>query len=140
MAFFPGYVFAQIDLHKVSLNQFDAIPGFMHLVSFDGTPAPISHVIVQEIAQRLEYLEQFPYAKFTPGDLVRFKQNGPLRDLEMVFVGPTNADQRVHVLLTLLGRQKEVSVDITTLEKLPAGPAYQRKRYTRGKGREIKYS
>ncbi|HET8840820.1 MAG TPA: transcription termination/antitermination NusG family protein, partial [Ktedonobacteraceae bacterium] len=139
-AFFPGYIFAQIDLHKVSLSQINTIPGVLHIVSFGGAPSPIPHRIVQEIAQRVQYLDQFPHAKFSPGDPVRFKQDGALQDLEMMFVGPTEASQRVRVLLTLLGRQKEISVDIAALEKLPANPVYRRKRYTRGKGRRIKYS
>ena len=37
----------------------------------------------------------------------------------MVFVGPTTPSKRVRVLLYLLGRLKEVQVDVDALEKIP---------------------
>jgi len=140
VAFFPGYIFARVDLQKVPLSQINTAPGVLHLVSFGDAPTPIPHATVQELAQRLEHLDRSTPTPFASGDVVRFKQGGPLQGLEMIFVGPAASHQRVRVLLTFLGRQQETAVDLGVLEKLPAAPGHPRKRSTRGRGRRIKYA
>ncbi|GHO97484.1 transcription antitermination protein RfaH [Reticulibacter mediterranei] len=138
--FFPGYIFAQIDLQKISLRQINTTPGVIRLVNFGGDLSPIPSSIVETIAQRSLDLDPLMLTDFAPGDLVRFKQNGALQDLEMIFVGPMSSTQRVRVLLTFLGRLKETYVDVASIEKNPIQQVYQRKRGTRGKRRNIKYS
>jgi transcription antitermination factor NusG len=103
--------------------------------------------VIEAISEQLDKLNMLSHQShhnFCSGDLVRVKQ-GPLQDLEMVFIGPTTPSKRVHVLLHFLGRLKEVQVDVETLEKMPGESDIQRElniqpeRYTRGKGRKIKH-
>ncbi len=125
--FFPGYLFAQVDLQKVALSRINSSPGVLRLVEFGGCPQPVPHVVIETIfkeVNRLNMGSHLPHHGFCPGDPVRVK-NGPLQDLEMVFVGPPSPSKRVRVLLHLLGRLKEVQVDADTLERMPGSANFQ---------------
>jgi transcriptional antiterminator RfaH len=117
--FFPGYIFVQADLQKVPRSQINTSPGVIHLVDFGGDPLPVPACVVEEIAERLKQANTFCQPSLRPGDLVRLKHRGPLQDLEMVFIGPTTPSRRVCVLLNLLGRMKEIHVEIESLERIP---------------------
>jgi transcriptional antiterminator RfaH len=143
--FFPGYIFAQADLQKVSLSQINTSPGVLRLVAFGGDPQPVPPYVIEEIAERLKQMEMLNQQPFCPGDSVRIKCDGSLQGLEMVFVGPMTPSGRVSVLLSLLGRLGEVDVDAEALEKVPSSTTSERnvittyprrERYTRGKGRK----
>lgn len=143
--FFPGYIFARVDLQKIAASQINTCPGVLRLVEFGGDPQPVPHSVIETISEQLENLNTgnvFPHHSFCPGDLVRVK-HGPLQDLEMVFVGPTTPSKRVSVLLSILGRLKEVQVDVDTLEKMPGKSDIQLDldirwgRRVQGKGRKM---
>lgn len=141
--FFPGYIFVQANLQKVPLSQVNTSPGVLRLVEFDGDPLPIPRDVIEEIEERLKHANVPNLQPFHAGDTVRMKHDGPLQSLDMVFLGPTTSSRRVRVLLSLLGRLKEVDVDADALEKVSTDEkktliGYQRReRYTRGKGRKI---
>lgn len=147
LPFFPGYIFVQADLQKVSLSEINACPGVLHLVAFGGDPQPVPHTVIEEIAERLKHTDMFKNEPFCSGDAVRVKHGGPLQDLEMIFVGSMTGSSRVCVLLNLLGRLKQVHLDTELLEKVSSRTASEqdviiandiKKRYTRGKGRRIR--
>ncbi|HZO70896.1 MAG TPA: transcription termination/antitermination NusG family protein [Ktedonobacteraceae bacterium] len=117
---FPGYIFAQVNLRKVALSQINATPGVLRLVSFGGTPQIVPGYVIEGIAERLQQMNGPRPQPFRQGDIVRLKNSGPLQDLEMIFVGPVGASQRVNVLLNFLGRLKEAQVNIEVLEKVRA--------------------
>jgi len=117
---FPGYIFAQVNLRKVALSQINATPGVLRLVSFGGAPQIVPGYVIEGIAERLQQIDGSPPQLFRQGDIVRLKNPGPLRDLEMIFVGRIGSSQRVSVLLNFLGRLKEAQVNIEALEKVRA--------------------
>jgi transcriptional antiterminator RfaH len=144
---FPGYIFVQADLQKVPLSQINASPGVLHLVAFGGDPQPVPHAVIEEIAERSKHMDMLKNEPFRSGDAVQVKHGGPLQDLEMIFVGPMTGSRRVCVLLSLLGRLKQVHLDGETLEKAPSRTTCEENvedaksynvRRTRGKGRKIK--
>lgn len=121
--FFPGYIFAQVNLGKVPLSQINATPGVVRVVDFGAGPQIVPADIVESIAERLKQIATFApessaSESFRYGDIVRLKSRGYLQDLEMIFVGHVPASQRVSVLLNFLGRFKEVQVDVKALEKV----------------------
>lgn len=116
--FFANYLFVQADLQHVPPSQINATPGVIRLVAFGGEPQPIPYEVIKMIYKRLDQFDQNNVSPFKPGDVVRVKQEGPLQNLEMIFVGPSTPGYRVTVLLNLLGRLKEVKLDIETLEKV----------------------
>jgi len=56
----------------------------------------------------------------------------------MIFVGPATSSYRVTVLLNLLGRLKEVHLDIDILEKVSSSPSREWEQSTEGKVLKIK--
>jgi transcriptional antiterminator RfaH len=142
--FFPGYIFAHVDLQKAPLSHINTTLGVIRLVEFGGDPQPIPHDVIETITMQLERLNSSHCTpqNFAPGDFVRVK-HGPLQDLEMIFLGPSRPDQRAHVLLRFLGRLKEVHVDVEILEKVPGKlPVQQdmhliRERYLQRTGHKV---
>jgi len=120
--FFPGYLFVQADLQQVPLSRINATPGVIRLVAFGDDPQPVPLHVIEMIYERLARFDQVHLQLFQPGDIVRVKREGLLQDLEMIFLGPVTSGHRVAVLLNLLGRLKEVHLDIEVLEKVPGSP------------------
>ena len=144
---FPGYIFVQADLQKVPLSQINASPGVLGLVASGGDPQPVPYDVIEKIMERLRYMDTLKPEPFCLGDVVRVKHGGSLQDLEMIFMGPMTPSRRVCVLLSFLGRLKQVHLDGELLEKVPSHTDGEKdvntlksnnKRYTRGKGRKIK--
>jgi transcription elongation factor/antiterminator RfaH len=120
--FFPGYLFVQLDPEQGSFHRINSSPGVIRLVSFNGTPEPIASAVVERIYEKVTQLNahQGNMPRFRTGEKVRIKQ-GPLSELELIFLSPTSSHERVRVLLSLLGRQKEVVIPAKTLEKMSLG-------------------
>jgi transcriptional antiterminator RfaH len=138
--FFPGYLFAHMDLGEVALSRINATPGVLRLVSIDDQPQPMPAAAVELIRERVNSLNAhggiIPH-NFQPGDIVRLKR-GPLEGLEAVFVGPMKPVERVRVLIDFLGRQSEAEVDVDLLERTMPVPHTLKARGTRGRGRTIR--
>jgi transcription antitermination factor NusG len=144
--FFPGYIFVHANLQETSKSRINTCPGVLRLVEFGGGPQSVSQHVIDTISQQLDRLNGLPPAHlFNPGDIVQVK-HGPLKDLEMIFIRPVTPGGRVHVLLELLGRLKEVQVDMDVLEKAPVSSLVshelnaQRERYTLVKSKNIQRS
>jgi transcription antitermination factor NusG len=140
--FFPRYIFVRVNLHEVPLNRLNMMPGVQELVRFGGIPQPIPANVVEAIRQQLEHWNAeggLPLHDFEPGESVRFKE-GPLRDLDAIFVGSTKSRDRVHVLMEFLGQQRDIELGVEMLLGTHVGSAIRRSRRTRGKGRHIQQS
>jgi transcriptional antiterminator RfaH len=141
--FFLRYLFVRADLRTVPGNRINAMAGVLRLVSFGATPQPISSSVIEVLRQRVDHCNAqggLLNQSFRPGDMVRLN-NGPLRGLEAIFVGPMRASERVHVLIEFLGGPRAVEVRANALERVATAPMPITKppRRTRGKGRVIKY-
>lgn len=145
---FPGYLFISANLQVISKSRINSCNGVIRLVEFGGFPQAVPQSIIDTLSQRLSNLpecDQYPFRRFNPGDPVQVK-NGPLQDLEMIFVSPMRSGARVRVLLQVLGRLKEVQIDEALLEQASVKPFHlqeaslQGTRRTRGKGRRIDVS
>ena len=146
---FPGYIFVQANLEKVSPSWINSTPGVLRLVDFGGGPQPIPQHIIDGIVEHLQKIKADYYQPFKPGDTVRFKDNESLLDLEMIFLEHATSNGQVCVLLSILGRSKKVLLEVDRLEKVhPAADRdnnlvaahHRRVRYTRGKGRKTRYA
>lgn len=141
-AFFPGYLFASIDLSNADSTLWKWTPGLRYIVKYGERPVPVPDEIITLVSQKLKSMElmtQSPNLKFTPGEIVRIK-HGPFENLLAIFEGSTNPATRVRVLLSTLSRAVRVTVDADNLEKAPAHAveaAAKRSRRTRGRGRRI---
>ncbi|HEY0100006.1 MAG TPA: transcription termination/antitermination NusG family protein [Pyrinomonadaceae bacterium] len=114
---FPGYIFAKFDartmLHKVCFTR-----GVHSVVSFGGSPVPVSDEIISLIRSQIG-ADGFVKlgGDLDVGDEVRIK-DGPLQNFVGVFERKINATNRVMLLLRTVNYQGRVEVDLALLEKI----------------------
>jgi transcription antitermination factor NusG len=116
MPLFPGYVFVKLALRdRLKLLQ---IPGIVHLVSFNGRPAPLQQEDIQAIRNCLDrgrQVEPHPYLK--AGRRVRVR-SGPLRGLEGIILCRKN---KTRFILSFELIMRSVAVEINEMDLVPAG-------------------
>jgi len=115
MPLFPGYVFVRLALvNRLNVLQ---VPGVVHLVGFNGSPAavPVEEVLrVREVLSRGMRAEPHPFLRV--GRPVRVKA-GPLAGLEGILVRRKNR-LRFVVSVKLILRSIAVEVDEADLEPI----------------------
>jgi transcriptional antiterminator RfaH len=137
---FPGYLFVQVNLAQTTASTINTTPGVIRMVAFGEAPRPLAPAVIDALRAEVDALNAqggLPQHPYRPGDPVRFR-GGPLEGLHAVFLGPLRPAQRVRVLLTFLGQQQEVTVDVDKLERAAGSVPARPPRRTRGKGRPIK--
>ena len=141
--FFPGYLFAQIDLEMGESSSWKWTPGLRYVVSYGEQPIPVPGEIIKSIEYSLRNLQSgsgHAKHKFKAGDTVRIK-DGPFKDMLAEFDGPMTSSARVQVLLKAVHHVVRLRVDAKHLEKITkktvAATRQRRSRRTRGRGRRI---
>ncbi len=121
---FPGYVFVHFDLMKNRLRVLE-VPGIVHLVSFNGSPAALPDNEIDGLRGGLAdaaHVRPYPYtnmtAGMTAGRRVRIN-DGPFSGLEGKLVRRKGS---FHVILSIemIQRSLLVDVDISSVEFLVA--------------------
>jgi len=141
-AFFPCYLFVNLDLEVLSAARWQWIPGLRHFVSFGDVPALVPPNVIELIRGNVERInaESLPArGRFRVGDSVRIT-HGPMADMEALFERECGPEERACVLLNFLGRTCRVEVDAAYLERSGLGPSPVKERpprRTRGHGRRI---
>ena len=106
---FPRYLFVCLDIASQSWRAIRSTVGVSHIVCNGEMPSPVPEILINEIRTREGddgvVMMNYPGA-LAPGDSVRIEE-GPLQNQKGLFSG-ISADQRVVVLLSLLGREMEV--------------------------------
>ena len=106
--YFPGYVFACVDLDHVGRSMLDWTPGAIGLVNFGGEPTPVSDHLINTLEQHLATLNTSASEmaeRFQPGDVVAIHW-GPFAGYEAVFDARLPGRDRVKVLLQMLESQQ----------------------------------
>lgn len=115
---FPGYVFARFDaaalLAKVRLTR-----GVSRVVGFGESATPLSDAAVELIRVRMREDGSVRPDPLQPGDAVRIV-DGPLRSLLGVFERSLRGEDRVLILLSLMGSQARVQLPAAFIERTPA--------------------
>jgi len=115
---FPRYLFVRLREGVDDFGPIRSTIGVSDLVRFGGRPRPVPEGLVEELRARedpaagMHVLER----RWRPGERLRVVE-GPLAGLEAVFQAET-AEERVIVLLRLLGRDTRVAVPRDALEPL----------------------
>lgn len=107
--FFPRYLFVAIDDEATAWRAIRSTVGVSGLVCFDDQPARVPPEIVDRLRARENergFIVVGSQKTFACGDRVRVI-DGPFMDLDGLFAGQAD-DQRVIILLNLLGRQVKV--------------------------------
>jgi len=145
IAFFPGYLFMNVDLSSTNAAHWRWASGVRHIVSYGERPVPIPEEIIGLIRRQLAQRDDEALnrtLRFKKGDYVRIA-DGPFSDMLAVFEGPNTATERVTVLMDFLGRLSRVRVEVDSLESAKPRdhrPGVRPRRRTRGKGRPIRYA
>ncbi|MDV4144311.1 transcription termination/antitermination protein NusG [Shimia sp. FJ5] len=111
---FPGYIFVRFDTAKGLWRKVNSTYGITRLVSLRGTPTAVPDEVVSELMVRCDDQGKLvPIADFAPGDRVSVNK-GPFADFvaEVETVCP---DQRVWLLMEIMGGQTRVAVDANQL-------------------------
>ena len=113
---FPRYLFVVIDPMATQWSSIRSTVGVGDLVRFGGSPATVPTDIITEIQARQDengLVKPYTGCAFNTGDRVKIV-DGPLNDLEGLFHGATD-EERVIVLLNLMGREVKVRVPLETV-------------------------
>ncbi|NOZ49639.1 MAG: hypothetical protein GXP37_06265 [Chloroflexi bacterium] len=135
---FPGYLFVQADPEQLQMTAINYTPGVLRLVACEGHPLPLQAHVVEQIrleVRRLNARGGWVPHLYQPGEEVRLLE-GPLQGLHAVFVRHLPAKERVIVLLSFLGQQNEVEMELAAIER--ASQVRRRGRTTRGRGRPLR--
>ncbi len=118
--FFPGYLFACVDLVQVGLSAVRWVPGVVRVLGCGDQPVAIPESVIQEIRCRVEEAQQtnrIDAQSFQQGERVRIT-SGPLEGFEGMFDTRLAGQMRARILVEFVGRFTPAEVDIGSLEKL----------------------
>jgi transcription elongation factor/antiterminator RfaH len=114
---FPGYIFGKFDLDQnYPLVRWGR--GVKKILGFGGYPTSISEEVVEIIKERTD-AEGIVRLKqnFKANDVIRIK-TGPMKDLLGIFERWVSDNERVRVLLNLIGYQPAVEMHHSMIEKV----------------------
>jgi transcription elongation factor/antiterminator RfaH len=114
---FPGYIFGKFDLDQnYPLVRWGR--GVKKILGFGGYPTSISEEVVEIIKERTD-TEGIVRLKqnFKANDVIRIK-TGPMKDLLGIFERWVSDNERVRVLLNLIGYQPAVEMHHSMIEKV----------------------
>lgn len=112
---FHGYLFVSFDTSKGGWQAINNTYGITKLVSFANKPQSVPNDLVLKLMQRCDAEGKLlPPQKFQTGDTVTLS-GGPFSDF-VATVEKVDADQRVWVLLDLMGRATRVAVQPDMLQ------------------------
>ncbi len=112
---FPGYLFVRMALReRVSVLQ---VPGVVHLVSFQGRPAPVPDSDIEMLQRQLSQSGRLqPHPFLTIGRRVRIS-SGPMSGMEGILA---RKKDKVRVVLSIELIQRAVAVEVDLADIEPA--------------------
>jgi transcriptional antiterminator RfaH len=114
---FPGYLFVALGQEKQHWGPINGTLGVARLVGFGGSAAVVPHHLIDELQRRCDETGLIlPMPDLAPGDTIRILA-GPFAEF-VSKVERIDAQQRVWVLLDLLGRAARVQLDRAAVTKL----------------------
>jgi transcriptional antiterminator RfaH len=100
-AYFPGYMFINVDIEEIGISTFQWMPHAIGLVSFDSEPAFVPEHLIYAVRKRVDEIaavggELFDGLK--PGDEVKIS-SGPFAGYEALFDARLPGSERVRELI-----------------------------------------
>ncbi|MGQ9682038.1 MAG: transcription termination/antitermination protein NusG [Anaerolineae bacterium] len=118
--FFARYLFARLDLSLIPISSIHWSPGVSEVVSLGGRPTAVDDRVIAMLRRRLAAEDANGYYKglpLKPDDRLQVTE-GPLKGLEAVFDRRLSADDRVQVLVWLLGQLAPCEVPLGWLARV----------------------
>jgi transcription elongation factor/antiterminator RfaH len=115
---FPSYLFVHMPLELATWSAVRWTPGVKEIVGVGGVPVPVPDEAIELLRARALEDDVIPWrASYPAGARVRIVR-GPFAGLIGILERPTTRHERVRVLLSLLGGQRPVEVDVLDLEEV----------------------
>lgn len=113
---FPRYLFVQLDHIAQDWSPIRSTKGVMQMVRFGAYPAKITDDLIDAIKQQEQAaLKGAAPAQYKKGDKLRV-ESGAFYGLDAIFEN-YDSDQRIIVLMNILGQQQKVVMQAEQLEK-----------------------
>ena len=109
--YFPGYVFVHVDLEDHGRSVFKWMPYSLGLVSFGDVPAHVPENLIHAIQKKMDQIMEAGGESaigLKKGDEVKI-QSGPFEGYKAIFDEKLSGNDRVRVLLSLLGDRQVVT-------------------------------
>ena len=106
--YFPRYIFGHLDWEQIGHSTLNWMPGITGIVSFGGIPSPIPDNVIAAIKCRVDDINDAGsdlYGEWIRGDKLII-QEGPFRGFEAIFDAHISGEERVRILLKLLGKRQ----------------------------------
>lgn len=116
-AYFPGYLFVQMDLDAVGESVLNWIPGAVGLVQFGGEIASVPEHFIHELKRQVRAIGDqggLNLDALKRGDAVSIT-SGPFAGYNAIFDQRLKDDERVNVFLDWLGRSVRVQVNANAI-------------------------
>lgn len=114
-AFFPNYLFCKVNLASSTATGLNWLVGLRSIVHFGNEPAIVPEPVIQDMQTRLKSTSEKVMRKaewlFHPGQSVSIVE-GPFQGYAAIFQKELNGNERVQVLLQLLGTWIRADVNI----------------------------
>ena len=113
---FPGYLFVGLKAHAPSWRTLNSTHGVSRGVSLDGTYRPVPEALITQLQNQCDEAGGFrAQDSYRSGDVVEI-QTGPFSSFfaEVVDMAP---DQRIWVLIELLGQKSRIAIDQQDLRR-----------------------
>ena len=119
-SYFPRYLFVRVNLDEVGVGALQWIPGVQRLVQFGGEPASVPDAFIVALQKYITTISEagpLDLNGLKKGDPVRIIE-GPLAGYEAIFDMRLSANDRVRLLLELVGRLVKVEVNAGAIERM----------------------
>jgi len=113
---FPGYILVQMILDDDSWSVVRNTPGVTGFVGIGNKPTPLSATEVEHIMSRIEASQPRVQVNFKAGDKVRITE-GAFADFHGTVEEIDLERGKVHILVSIFGRETPVEVDFLQVEK-----------------------
>lgn len=116
---FPGYIFVALDLVQGGWRAVNSTCGISRLVCFGREPAAVPADIIDQLMLHYDGTDgQPPPKQFKPGDRVTLT-GGPFTEF-VATIESIAPDQRLYLLMELMGAQTRITVDAINLNRRAA--------------------
>lgn len=115
---FPGYIFVAFNAQRPGWRAINSTTGVSRIVNFGGEPAHVPTDVIHQLSLRCDASGRLrPYGELEPGDTARLI-SGPFAEF-VAEVEAIDPDQRVWVLMDVMGRQTRLAVKSEQLHSVP---------------------
>jgi len=115
-AYFPNYLFVNVDIAKTDIAPIRSTRGVSKMVRFE-TLLTVPEVIINNLLQRADenyFIEDVE--RYTPGQVVKIEE-GPFVGISAIFRAKTGQD-RAYFLINMLGSQQQINMPLTMIERV----------------------